>query len=92
MENLLWPESTSNTKVHKKPEISLALMELIAFCCFILLALNLYLSSDLTDFLATKIIMCGIKNSYSIFFCCSRIDVGHLFAISSQIGIFHIHP
>lgn len=44
------------------------------------------------DLLATKIIMSGIKNSYSIFFSCSRIDAGHHFAIFSQIGIFHIHP
>ena len=41
MENLLCArkcESTRNTKVHKNPEIPLALMELIALCCFIFLA------------------------------------------------------
>ena len=51
MENLLCArkcESTRNTKVHKKPEIPLALMELIVLCFFIFLALNLYLSFDIT--------------------------------------------
>lgn len=44
------------------------------------------------DLLTTMIIMSGIKNIYSVFFCSSRIDVGHPFAIFSQIGIFHINP
>lgn len=44
------------------------------------------------DLLTTMIIMSGIKSIYSAFFCSSRIDVGHPFAIFSQIGIFHINP